>query len=277
MTHPLGIYEKALPMQGSWLERLSTAAEAGFDFIEISIDESERLERLDWSKDDIQDLQNAVLKTSVSIQSIILSALRTYPLGSASPETRETALKILQKAINLAAKAGIRIVQLPGYFCFYEPNHSEAKAYFLEGLNQGAIWAEEASVMLGLENMDGEDVLSLKTASCLIQQINSPWLKLYPDIGNLAANGLDVLSELAFAKDQIVSIHLKDTRLGEYRRVPYGEGIVPFTDAFKILKQIDYAGPFLLEMWNDDVANATQIVQDAKAWMQTRMQEAGLN
>jgi L-ribulose-5-phosphate 3-epimerase len=45
---PVGLYEKALPVGSSWEERLVSAAKAGYDFIDISIDESAmRLARLD--------------------------------------------------------------------------------------------------------------------------------------------------------------------------------------------------------------------------------------
>ena len=37
---PLGIYEKALPNDFTWLEKMQAAKQAGFDYIEISIDES---------------------------------------------------------------------------------------------------------------------------------------------------------------------------------------------------------------------------------------------
>lgn len=51
MTRPIGIYEKATPKHFNWLERLQFAKELGFDFVELSIDESdERLARLEWSK-----------------------------------------------------------------------------------------------------------------------------------------------------------------------------------------------------------------------------------
>ena len=51
MTRPIGIYEKATPKHFNWLERLNFAKELGFDFVELSIDESdERLARLEWSK-----------------------------------------------------------------------------------------------------------------------------------------------------------------------------------------------------------------------------------
>ena len=45
---PLGIYEKALPAGECWLERLQLAKALGFDFVEMSVDETDaRLARLD--------------------------------------------------------------------------------------------------------------------------------------------------------------------------------------------------------------------------------------
>ena len=47
-NHECGIYEKAFSPDVSWRERLMRAKELGFDFVEISIDETdERLARLD--------------------------------------------------------------------------------------------------------------------------------------------------------------------------------------------------------------------------------------
>lgn len=49
--HKIGIYEKALPKNITWQERLSLAKACGFEFIEMSIDESnDRLSRLNWTK-----------------------------------------------------------------------------------------------------------------------------------------------------------------------------------------------------------------------------------
>ena len=49
--HFLGLYEKAMPPSLSWEERLNTARDLGFDFVEISIDETDdRIRRLDYSK-----------------------------------------------------------------------------------------------------------------------------------------------------------------------------------------------------------------------------------
>ena len=47
MEYRLGIYEKAMPNEYTWRERLEAAKKGGFDFLEISVDESDaRLSRL---------------------------------------------------------------------------------------------------------------------------------------------------------------------------------------------------------------------------------------
>ena len=49
--YQLGLYEKAMPEAWSWPHKMSAAGQLGFDFIEMSIDETqERQLRLEWSK-----------------------------------------------------------------------------------------------------------------------------------------------------------------------------------------------------------------------------------
>ena len=62
--YTLGLYEKALPAVLSWKEKLEFAKEAGFDFFEISIDETEeKLSRLDMLPSDLSILLNTMLET----------------------------------------------------------------------------------------------------------------------------------------------------------------------------------------------------------------------
>ena len=88
-----GIYEKALPKGISWQERLELAASLGFDFVEMSIDETdERLARLQWTDQEIEAVNQAQRSTGVRIYSICLSGHRRYPFGSADPAKRQKAL-----------------------------------------------------------------------------------------------------------------------------------------------------------------------------------------
>lgn len=74
MKNLLGIYEKALPSALSWPQRLEEAKAAGFDFLEISIDESdERLERLKWSSSLRRELRHACEEICMPLDSMCLS------------------------------------------------------------------------------------------------------------------------------------------------------------------------------------------------------------
>lgn len=249
---PVGIYEKALPAELSWGERLRMAAEAGYDFVEISIDESDaRLSRLSWAATDIRSIRLAMADTGVPIFTMGLSAHRKYPLGSADPELRCRARKIFRQAIMLAAELGARAIQVMGYDVFYEPSTADSQARFLEGLHEGAAWASSVGVMLTLENVDVPFVDSVEKALRLIQDVNSPWFHLYPDMGNLAAAGYDPVEQLRLGKGHLVGIHVKDALPGVVRGTSFGSGIVPFRDVFQTLMELSFAGPMTVEMWAD--------------------------
>ncbi len=130
--------------------------------------------------------------------------------------------------------------------------------------------------MLGLENMDGRDVTSITKAMRIVDSINSPWLQLYPDIGNLSANGLELGPELRAGRGHIVGVHLKDTRAGEFRRVAFGAGIVPFAEAFRVLREIDYRGPSLIEMWNEGWPDPYRTLSEARSFVIQAMAEADM-
>jgi L-ribulose-5-phosphate 3-epimerase len=125
--------------------------------------------------------------------------------------------------------------------------------------------------MLGLETMDGSDVVSVASAMSIVREVGSPWLQVYPDLGNLAANGIDVEPDLATGEGHIVGVHLKDSRPGEYRRVPFGDGIVPFVKAFSTLDRIGYDGPIVVEMWNDSDPQPMRTITLAREWIEQRM------
>ena len=101
----LGIYEKALPKDIDWVERIKLVKECGYDFVEISIDETdERLARLDWTDDEINRIHKALIDTGVRIPSMCFSGHRRFPMGSMDEKTREKAMELMQKAIILQIK-----------------------------------------------------------------------------------------------------------------------------------------------------------------------------
>jgi L-ribulose-5-phosphate 3-epimerase len=247
---PVGVYEKAFPAEYSWEQILNSAKKAGYDFVEMSIDESSvRLERLSWSHSERAALRQAIFNTEMPVWGMGVSAHRKFPLGSASSELRERGLDILYRSIELAADLGVKVIQIMGYDAFYEPSNTDTQARYLEGLRTGINWASAAGVLLALENGDSELVNSVEKAMRFVKALNSPWFQVYPDIGNMTAAGYNPLEQLPLTEGHLVGVHVKDTRPGELRGVQLGQGIVQFQDTFRLLASIGFTGPMVMEMW----------------------------
>lgn len=141
---PLGIYEKR-PRRGVLAERLKLAKALGFDFVEMSLDETDaRLARLDWSPEQRLALVKAVAETGVRVPSMCLSAHRRFPLGSEDDAVRHQGLEIMRKAIRPAQDVGIRVIQLAGYDVYYQQANDETRRRFRDGLKQSVEMASRA-------------------------------------------------------------------------------------------------------------------------------------
>ncbi len=278
--NPIGIYEKALPNDFSWREKFEAAKKAGFDYMEISIDESdERLSRLDWSDDEIETIKNLMKEYDISFPTMCLSGHRRYPFGSKNPEIRNQAMKIMEKAIILSVKLGVRCIQLATYDVYYEESDEETKRNFTEGLRKAVDMASRAGVILAMEIMDTKFVGTIVRALRYIKKIPSPYFKIYPDMGNLSNFSNDVTEELELGYSQITAIHVKETKPGIFKEVPFGEGQVDFTGIFKKLKELGYPGMFLIEMWADNskkysVDEAAKSIKDALEFVKDKMRKA---
>lgn len=258
-TNHIGIYEKALPNELSWQQKLQEAKSLGFNFIEISIDESdERRARLDWSDDEIYALIRLCEQNQIPLHSMCLSAHRKYPFGSADETIRNQAKDIMNKALILAYKLGIRVIQLAGYDVYYEPANNKTHQRFIEGMQWSAKQAEKVGIMLAVEIMDTNYLNSLSKFEILKREVNSPYFMAYPDVGNITGWNYDTCTELLLSRDHIVQIHLKDTLKvknnysGQFRDLVIGEGEVDFLAIFNTLKMMNYSAPLVIEMWAKD-------------------------
>ena len=286
MTRPIGIYEKATPKNFTWRERLAFAKELGFDFVEMSVDESDsRLARLDWTKKERLDVVQAIYETGIRIPSICFSGHRRYPLGSNDPKTEATSLEMMKKCIELAQDLGVRTIQLAGYDVYYEEKSPATRARFIKNLRKACDWAEEAQVILAIEIMDDPFLNSIEKYLAVEKEIDSPYLFVYPDTGNVSAWHNDLWSEFYNGHKCIAALHLKDTYAvtenskGQFRDVPFGDGCVDWEAMFAILKKTNYNGPFLIEMWSENCATVEetkQAIQVAKDFLLPKIEKAGL-
>ena len=279
----LGIYEKALPKALSWAERLALTKALGFEFIELSIDETdERIARLDWTKAQRQEIRDAICVSEIPILSMCLSAHRRYPLGSANVKKQVMAIELLTKAVDLASDLGIRTIQLAGYDVYYEPKTIASRNTFVENLAKCVAIAANKGVVLAIEIMDDPFINSISKFLAIKSQIPSPYLQVYPDLGNLSAwPENDVGHELEKGISEISQIHLKDTLAvtsdfeGKFKNVKFGEGCVDFLGCLKTLKRLYYAGSFVMEMWSETSETPEREIASAKAVILPFLKEVG--
>lgn len=273
--HRLGIYEKAFAPFDNWGTALDKAARLGFDFVEISVDESDmRLARLNWNTRQIGALRRQAEESGVAISSMCLSGHRRFPFGSQNPAVRQAAHTILDRAINLALELGVRVIQLAGYDVYYEPSSSESVAYFQEGMRWAGARAAANQLMLAMEIMDTPFMNSITKYMAYEKLVSSPWFRVYPDMGNLCAwEENDPDAEFALGIHSMVGVHVKDTlpptreSPGQFRGVPFGSGCVNFARQFGQLERLGYTGPYMIEMWHQPGINDVDAIAAAQGWL----------
>ena len=234
--YQLGLYEKSMPALLSLPEKLRETGNAGLDYLELSVDESdEKLSRLEWGKGEIGPLKNAVTETGIPIKSICLSAHRLFPLGDPDPDVRRKSLDIMGKALVLASRLGIGIIQIAGYDVYYKDSTEETVRYFAENLEKSVRLAACEGIILAFETMETPFIDTVEKAAYWAGKFPSPYLQIYPDSGNITNAALkyggSVKDDLEKGKGRIAALHLKESKPGVYRDVPYGEGHVDFMEA----------------------------------------------
>lgn len=276
----LGMYEKALPANLTWKEKLEGAKECGFDWIEISVDESDaKIARLDWTKEERDELVRLMKETGTPIYTMCFSSQRKYSLGCLNPETHAKAMSNMAKAIDLAADLGIRIIQLAGYDAYYEERSEATVAEFKKNLKIAAEMAARKGVILAFETMMDTDFLNtVEKGVQYCAEVNSPYLGVYPDIGNLVSARHDygyeksVVDDLKSGAGKIVACHLKETAPGKDRNVPWGTGLTDYVTDIKVLKDLGVR-MFNGEFWYTDQPDWKAYCKEANAFLRDKLDQ----
>lgn len=272
--YTLGLYEKSMPNTLSWEEKLMCAKECGFDTVEISIDETkEKLSRLDMSYEEREELVELMFNIGVPIRTMCLSGHRKYPLGSLDEITRTRGMEIMEKAIKLAGDLGIRIIQIAGYDVYYEEGNEETRNLFEINLQKAVEMASKVGVILAFETMETEFMNTVEKAMKYVKKINSPYLQVYPDSGNVTNAVLSCkttpIEDFEKGRGHMVAVHLKETVPGKFREIPFGTGHVNFEEIIRKAWELGVR-KYTAEFWyvgNDDwkdVIKATKKFMDDK-------------
>ena len=224
--YAIGLYEKAIPGDFSFRDKLICAKECGYDFLEISIDETDaKLSRLDWSAEERLQLVNTMKEVGLPIRSMCLSGHRKYPFGDPDPAVRARSLEIMEKAVILADDLGVRIIQLAGYDVYYKEGTEETRKLFEENLAKATAMAACRGIVLGFETME------------------TPFMNT-----TSLDYGTTVPDDLETGRGHIFALHLKETVPGKFREIPFLTGHVDFDAVVKKAWELGIRR-FVTEMW----------------------------
>ncbi|BDF17554.1 putative hexulose-6-phosphate isomerase [[Clostridium] scindens ATCC 35704] len=252
--YKIGLYEKAIRGTLTWKEKLLCAKECGYDYVEMCIDASE--EKIQWiyrSSEERKNLVDTMYETGIPIRSMSVSALTKFALGDPDETKRSRGKEIMEESILLASDLGIRTVMIPGYDIYYGESTVETKQLFLKNLREGTEIAAREGVVLGMETMENDFMNTVEKGMKYVRIIRSPYLNMYPDSGNVTnaaeLHHHDVCEDISLGRGSMISLHLKESKTGIFREVPFGTGHVEFE---RIIKEAWKNGirRYVTELWD---------------------------
>jgi len=110
-----------------------------------------------------------------------------------------------------------------------------------------------------------------------VKQINSPYLGVYPDIGNLknaaVLYGTDLLADIESGRGHIFAAHLKETVPGVYRDMNFGSGHTEYLNCIQLLWGMGVR-MFTGEFWYDGKSDAEEVVTEAAKFLHNKIEQA---
>ena len=239
---------------GGWEEKLSPidaismAKEAGFEAIELAFGEGEFLS-YNTNPKKIKEYSDHAKKVNIKISSLASVNYFKYPFASNDRKkvikSKETVKKMIETANLLNIDA---IMVIPGmvenllypeeaiipYDIVYEKS--------LDALQELKKFAEDAKVYVCAENVWNKFLLSPLEFRDFIDKVNSPYVGIYFDVGNVLILGYPE-HWIRILGNRIKRIHVKDFKksIGTIDGFcDLLEGDVNFPEVIKSLKDINY-------------------------------------
>jgi len=204
------------------------------------------------SESNREEIRQARDAAGIPICSLCLGALWHYPLSGEDETFRQRGVEITQAAVGLAADLGADVILLP----LGQPqgvSNSQAWTNTIRSLEQCLTVTEQAKITLALENVCSNYLLSADDLARMIDELNSPFLKVYYDVANNAWLGMDPSSEIRSLASRICRLHFKNR--SSLRGTPNSvtnsvgdPGIVNFQAVSNAIHEINYQGYLVLEV-----------------------------
>lgn len=228
-----------------WQDEFKIAKKLNLDLIELILDFDLAEENPLFKKSGIKELKTIIKDTGVGVQSICADYFMEAPLHSDNQDIVISSQKAMFRLIDSAKSIGATDIIIP---CVDHSSLIDQKSIirFVKNLKPIIKLLEEYCINLSIESdlkpQDFVDLLSL---------FQSERITVNYDTGNSASLGYDVEEELSAYGNRISVIHIKDRILGG-GPVFFGDGNTDFKKFFKKIRNCNYTGPFIMQLYRDE-------------------------
>ncbi len=237
-------------------QAIALAKEAGYDGIELALDESGEI-GLDTKKEDLLAIRDYAKAQKIAIHGVATGLYWSYSLTSNDAAERAKAMQIALRQLETAKILGASSVLIvPGAVGVdFTPGREPVRydiAYdrALEAFSELKKTAEKLKIDIGIENVWNKFLTSPLEMRDFIDKIGSPYVGSYLDVGNIVYAGypehwIEILG------NRIKKVHFKDYRRaagGLHGFVDLLSGDVDWAAVMKALKTVGYNGWATAEM-----------------------------
>ncbi len=254
--------------EGTSLETVfSVSQKAGYDAVELNLYEAEAPAgfTMNSSAAEIEAIAKQAAGYGLQLRSLSTGLLWGAPLSSPDEEVRAQGRKIVEKQLEIAELIGAdTVLVVPGavnehssYDVCYENSKRELEKLIPE--------AEKRGVKIGIENVWNKFLLSPLEMKQYVDDLNSPNLGVYFDVGNILLYGFPE-QWIRILGSRIAKIHVKDfkTAAGNFTGfVPLMAGDVKWNKVIEALKEIGYNDTLTAEISIYDSSNYQAVYDTA--------------
>lgn len=237
-------------------ECMELAKDAGFEAIELAMGEDGEITPAS-SEQEIRALRETADRIEIELSSLATGLFWTYSLTSDDAETRQKALDVGKKQLEVASWLGVdAVLVVPGAVGVDFVPGSGVVPYdvvyerALAAVKELASAAEQLKVTVGVENVWNKFLLSPLEMRDFVDQVGSEYVGVYFDVGNVIPTGYPEHWIRILGK-RIKRVHFKDFRrsVGTLDGfVDLLEGDVNWPAVMTALREIGYSSYVTAEM-----------------------------
>jgi hexulose-6-phosphate isomerase len=200
-----------------------------------------------------EEMLAASKKTGLRIHSVMNQAHWSSPLSSPDPAVVEKSLEGMRMSLNNAKLWGADTVLLVPAVVNAEVSYAQAWERSQRQIRKLIPIAQESKVIIGIEEVWNKFLLSPLEFARYIDSFESPYVKAYFDVGNVAISGYPQDWIRVLGK-RIVKLHIKDFKFEKNVASWVGlkEGQIDWHAVHAALEEIKYKGTASVELAGGD-------------------------